>query len=122
MNDRIAYLLGLFGHLGLLFWMMIGIATDWVELPAFLPKAIALAAMLFPLLFPLRGMLHGRAYTFAWATFMALAYFVIGVWTAAVAADRLFGIGIVAFSTLFFIGSMLYPKLAKKRATESASE
>lgn len=121
MNEKIAYWAGLSGHLGLLMWIMAGLASGWVELPGFLPKAIALAVLLFPLLAPLRGLLHGRPYTFAWATFMALAYFVISVWTAAVADDRAFGVGMALFSLLFFIGCTAYARLAGRRLKQEAS-
>jgi len=42
-----------------------------------LPKELVSYTLLIqsgPLLFVLRGMLHGRAYTHAWASFLALIY------------------------------------------------
>jgi uncharacterized membrane protein len=42
--------------------------------------------------------------------YLALFYFVMGVWYAAAAEDRLFGLVICAFSLLFFIGCMFYAR------------
>jgi uncharacterized membrane protein len=76
-----------------------------------LPKheiSIKLLLGIGPLMLPLRGLLHGRAYTHAWSMYLALFYFVVGIWYAAAEADRLFGIFITLFSLVFFIGAMFY--------------
>ena len=98
-------LLGYFGLMGFIFiWLL------WIDpLP---PHEISLKILLGvgPLLFPLRGLLHGRAYTHAWSMYLALFYFVIGIWYAGAEQDRLFGIMISALSLMFFLGSMFYAR------------
>ncbi|MDH5393977.1 MAG: DUF2069 domain-containing protein [Gammaproteobacteria bacterium] len=81
-----------------------------------------LAALLFhigPLLFPLRGLLAAKAYTHAWAGYLALYYFVIGVWYAGAEADRLIGLLITFSSLLFFISAIGFARL-QGRADKAA--
>jgi len=71
----------------------------------------ALVFHIGPLLFPLRGLLAGRAYTHAWAGYLALYYFIIGVWYAGAEVDRLIGMLITSASILFFVGAIAYARL-----------
>ncbi len=68
-----------------------------------------------PLLFPLRGILHGRVYTHAWSMYLALFYFVWGIWYAGDASTRGFGIGFSLLSVIFFIGTMFYTRFQGRR-------
>ena len=61
-------------------------------------------------MFPLKGILHGRPYTYAWASYLALFYFVIGIWYASAAETLLFGIMIAILSLMFFIGTVFYAR------------
>ena len=73
-----------------------------------------LPALLFhvgPLLFPLKGLLAGKAYTHAWAGYLALYYFIIGIWYAAVDADRVIGLLITVSSLIFFISAIMFARL-----------
>lgn len=72
--------------------------------------SITLLVQIGPLMFPLRGILHGRVYTHAWAMYLALFYFVIGVWYAGDESTRNFGVIFSLLSILFFIGTMLYTR------------
>jgi len=75
-----------------------------------------------PLLFPLRGILHGRVYTHAWSMYMALFYFVIGIWYAGDISTRGFGVGFSILSVIFFIGTMMYTRfqgMAEKAMQEA---
>ena len=83
--------------------------------------SITLLIQLGPLMFPLRGLLHGKTYTHAWASYMALFYFVIGVWYAANADTLLFGIFVCLFSLDFFIGAVFYARFAA-RAQRASTE
>lgn len=76
--------------------------------------SITLLVQLGPLMFPLRGLLHGRPYTHAWASYLALFYFVLGVWYAASPDTRLFGILMCACSLDFFIGAVFYARFQGK--------
>ena len=71
----------------------------------------ALVIHIGPLLFPLRGLLAGRAYTHAWAGYLALYYFIIGVWYAGAAEDRLIGMMITISSLVFFTAAILFARL-----------
>ena len=109
-------LLGYFGLMAHIFiWLL------WIEpLPA---EKISLTILfaIGPLMFPLKGILHGKVYTHAWSMYMALFYFVIGIWFAGAEEDRLYGILISTFSLIFFIGTMFYTRF-KGRADKQLSE
>jgi len=82
-----------------------------------------LPALIFhigPLLFPLRGLLAGRAYTHAWAGYLALYYFIIGVWYAGAEVDRLIGMIITSASIMFFVGAIAFARL-QGRADKAAA-
>ena len=76
--------------------------------------SITLLIQLGPLMFPLRGILHGKAYTHAWAAYMALLYFIIGIWNASAEASRIFGLLISILSLSFFIGCVFYARFSGK--------
>ncbi|MDH5426015.1 MAG: DUF2069 domain-containing protein [Gammaproteobacteria bacterium] len=86
-----------------------------------------LPALLFhvgPLLFPLRGLLAAKAYTHAWAGYLALYYFIIGVWYAGAEVDRLIGMLITLSSLVFFVAAIMFARLqgkANKAAAEKSS-
>lgn len=78
------------------------------------PLALILILLLIPLLFPLRGMLHGRRYTYAWSSMLALLYFIIGVadaWSDPV--DRVYGLLMTMLSIGWFTGAILYVRLGR---------
>jgi len=100
-------LAGYFGLLGLL--------TAWyavIEPSTRFPVALTLIFLVGPLLFPLLGLLHGRPYTHAWTSFLALFYFTGGVFVYAggVGAPWLPGLQIV-LSLLLFAGCIVYARL-----------
>ena len=100
--------LTLVGYFGLMFFIFSWLL--WIQpLPAH-EISIKILLGVGPLMLPLRGLLHGRVYTHAWSMYLALFYFVIGVWYAGAPQDRLFGLVICAFSLLFFIGAMFYTR------------
>ena len=66
--------------------------------------SLIIIAQVGPLLFPLRGLLNARVYTHAWSMYLAIFYFVIGVWYASNEASALFGYYVVLTSLLFFAG------------------
>lgn len=72
--------------------------------------SITLLVQVGPLMFPLRGLLHGKLYTHAWSMYLALFYFVVGVWYAGDVSTRSFGVVFSLLSVLFFIGTMLYTR------------
>lgn len=87
--------------------------------------SMTLLVQVGPLMFPLRGILHGRVYTHAWSMYLALFYFVWGIWYAGDISTRNFGIGFSLLSVTFFIGTMLYTRfqgMAEKARQESTTE
>lgn len=77
--------------------------------------SVILLLQLGPLMFPLRGLLHGRVYTHAWSLYLAIFYFVVGVWYAGAAEDRPFGMYVIACSMLFFTGALFYTRTASRQ-------
>jgi uncharacterized membrane protein len=78
------------------------------------PLALVLVPMLIPLLFPLRGMLHGRRYTYAWSSMLALLYFIVGVADAySDPVDRIYGLLMITLTTGWFTGAILYVRLSR---------
>lgn len=114
MNIRIAaYWSAIIGLFGLIFVIM-----GWTVLLApanDTPRGLILILQLPLLLLPMRGMLHGRPYTHAWATFVALLYFIIGVDNAATEGREIYGAIQVLLSTMMFMGGMIYTRLESRR-------
>ena len=81
--------------------------------------SIILITQLGPLMFPLRGLLNGKTYTHAWSMYLAIFYFVIGVWYAAAEQSLMFGLYIIATSLLFFAGTLLYTRLSSRANSET---
>jgi uncharacterized membrane protein len=100
-------LLGYFGLIvGIYVWHM------WINKTPDYAISIMLIVQLGPLMFPLRGLLNGKTYTHAWSMYLAIFYFVVGVWYAGADAQMRFGMYIVACSLIFFTGTLLYTRYA----------
>ena len=108
MNNKIrnAYLLTLAGYLGLFFLLFAWII--WFRSEQSLPRSLSLLILVGPLLFPLRGLLNGKIYTYGWAHFMALFYFILGVGNATQQATLALGSAEILFSVMWFLGCVLY--------------
>ena len=110
----------LFGYFGLII-----LITSWLLFIDPVPdeqKSIKILLGVGPLMFPLRGLLHGRVYTHQWSMYLALFYFVVGIWFAGAEEDRLFGILICSFSLIFFIGTMLYARFKGREEKHMLAE
>lgn len=102
---RISTLVGYFGLLILIpVWHLI---VDPVP-PELM--SVTFLIQLGPLMFPLRGLLHGKLYTHAWAMYLALYYFIMGIWYAGDESTRSFGILFSLLSIIFFLGTMFYTR------------
>ena len=103
-------LLGYFSLLiGLFTWHLI------IEPPAKHLISIIILLQLGPLMFPLRGLLHGKLYTHAWSMYLAIFYFVVGVWYAGSSEDLMIGLYVIFTSLLFFLGTVLYTRYMGKQ-------
>lgn len=76
--------------------------------------SIVLITQLGPLMFPLRGLLHGKTYTHAWSIYLAIFYFIVGIWYAGAEESRMFGLYVTATSVMFFTGTVMYTRLSAK--------
>ena len=110
---RAAYSSALIGLFGLM--LVIILWTVLLDPPDKTPIGLILLLQLPLLLLPMRGMLHGRPYTFGYATFIALLYFIIGVDNAAIDGRELYGGLQILLSVMMFFGSMFYARLEGKR-------
>ncbi len=100
-------LAGYFGLFGLLLlWYA------WLEPPDRLPTALVLILLVGPLLTPLRGLLHGRPYTYAWTSFLALFYFTVGIFNVAGPMVHPWLAWLeIGLSTQLFLGAVLYVRV-----------
>ena len=113
MNNIIIYrglsLLGYFGLIALIFiWNL------WIEPRPAEQMSLTFILQMGPLMFALRGLLDGKVYTHAWSMYLALFYFVIGVWFAGDESTRSYGILFTTFSFIFFVGTVLYTRFQGK--------
>jgi len=114
-------LLGLFGLLLLLLnWY------TWIAPVQGVPRSLMLILLVVPLLLPMRGILHARPYTHAWAGYLAMFYFLLGVevsWNQP--QERWLGLATVALSLCMLLGCGLYARLggrARRLAREAAEQ
>ena len=84
--------------------------------------SIILIFQIGPLLFPLRGLLNGKLYTHAWSMYMAIYYFIVGVWYGAGENSLLFGIYVVVTSLLFFSGSAMFTRYQGKTMNQNTDD
>lgn len=84
--------------------------------------SITLLVQVGPLMFPLRGLLHGKLYTHAWSMYLALFYFVVGIWYAGDVSTRTFGVIFSLLSVLFFMGTMLFTRFQGMAENASTQE
>ena len=100
----------LLGYFGL--WCLLPLWYGWLAPSPNVPLPAALALVLVPLVFPLAGLLKGKAYTYAWSSFLSLLYFALGVSEAyTLPAERLYGLLEVLFSVMWFTGAILYARV-----------
>lgn len=101
-------MLALAGYFGTLFFLMTWII--WFT-PEQTPRSIILAIALIPMLFPLRGLLHGRKYTHAWASFLALPYFAFGIDAMIHRTEmKWLGLVLVILSSIWFCGCVFFAR------------
>jgi len=118
-KSTLAYSTALTGYIGLFISLILWGACLNTE-PS-LPRSLTLLLTVGPLMFPLRGLLHGKAYTFGWSTFLALFYLMLGVLNAANPGTRLIGVLEIIFSILFFVGAITYVRFQGGREREISS-
>lgn len=109
MNTRRLYAFTLTGYFALL--LLVVAWNGWLSPPTHFPRALAILFLGGPLLLPLRGLLHGRPYTFAWASYIALFYLIFGVVNlVASPGERLLALTQVVASLIMYLGAILYAR------------
>jgi uncharacterized membrane protein len=99
-------LIGLFGLMILLLnWF------TWLAPVDDVPRSLMLILLVVPLLLPMRGILHARPYTHAWAGYLAMFYFLVGVEVAFNQPDeRALGWLTILFSLSMLVGCGMYAR------------
>lgn len=96
--------------------------------------AFTFCLYVLPLLFPLKGIIQDKPYTYAWANFIVLIFFMHGFTLLWIASDELLYVTFeLAFASLMFVGCTYYaryrgqelglkvPKLKQDLADEKAA-
>jgi uncharacterized membrane protein len=101
------------GQLGFaLLFVLIPLSVLWMNPPQLGSKWVLLALLWVPLWLPLAGNIRGKAYTFAWANFIVMIYFVhslTNLWVGSNIALLIASIELLA-SCLRFVGCTYYAK------------
>jgi len=82
--------------------------------------SIIIFFQLGPLMIPLFGLLKGKLYTHAWSMYLAIFYFVIGVWYAGKDEDLMIGLFVIVTSLVFFTGCVIYTRFMGKQMKAEA--
>jgi len=101
--------MALIGYFSLLFFMPLWLLV--LSPSEGLSTSTTLLLFVLPLLFPLKGMLQGNPYTFAWANFIVLIYFLHSLTTLWVLpSDRIWATLELIFASIMFFGCSYYAK------------
>jgi len=101
--------MALFGYFSLLFFMPLWLLV--LSPSEGLSTSTTLLLFTLPLLFPLKGLLQGNPFTYAWANFIVLIYFLHSLTTLWVLpSDRVWAILELIFATTMFLGCSYYAK------------
>ena len=76
--------------------------------------SVIIFLQLGPLMFPLFGLLNGKPYTHAWTMYLAIFYFVIGVWYTGSSDDLLIGLYVIFTSLTLFTGTAMVTRYTGK--------
>lgn len=102
--------IGQLGYLAL--FLLIPAWVLWLSPPELGSPRVLLALLWGPLWLPLKGILQGKAYTFAWANFIVMIYFVHGLTHVWVSSGTAFYLALaeVLFASLMFYGCTYYAR------------
>lgn len=101
--------IALFGYFSLLFFMPLWLLV--LSPSESLSTSTTLILFILPLLFPLKGLLQGNPFTYAWANFIVLIYFLHSLTTLWVLpSDMIWAILELIFASTMFLGCTYYAK------------
>ncbi|MCC5857033.1 MAG: DUF2069 domain-containing protein [Ectothiorhodospiraceae bacterium] len=103
--------------------LLLTLQTVWLTPPANSGYVAPLLLILvLPLLVPLRGLLHGRRYTAAWTSLLAVVYFAHGVASASdPGLARWLASAEIAFSLGLFTGCLLYVRMHARQQRQTST-
>jgi uncharacterized membrane protein len=124
--------MALFGYVGLLILMPLWLF--YLEPRSQYSATFTFCLYVLPLLFPLKGIIQDKPYTYAWANFIVLIYFLHGFTLLWIAGDEMLYVVLeLLFATSMFVGCTYYarhrgqelglkvPKLKQDLADEKAA-
>jgi uncharacterized membrane protein len=117
--QKTLYLGACLSLLGLLF-----LCLTWeLWLAPLRPGGSWLVLKALPLLLPLRGILHGRRYTYQWASMLILGYFSEGVMRSFADAGAGATLALIetALALVFFASAVFYARLTRLSQPRAAS-
>lgn len=99
-------LIGYFGLLGFMpLWLLVLSPSEGLS------PTLSILMFVVPLLFPLKGMLQSNPYTFAWANFVVMIYFLHSLTTLWVGdGERIYALIELFFATIMFFAGSYYSK------------
>ena len=101
--------IALFGYFSLLLFMPLWLLV--LNPSQGLNPWLSTIMFVLPLLFPLKGILAGNPYTFAWANFVVMLYFLHSLTTLWVSSDERIWAGLeLIFASMMFYGGTFYAK------------
>ena len=95
---------------------LIALCLAWeLRLAPLTPGGSWLVLKALPLLAPLFGILHGRRYTYQWASMLILAYMTEGLVRATtdIGMARMLAVGEVLLSLVFFAAAVAYARATR---------
>ena len=101
---------------------MIVLCLAWeLSLAPLRPGGTWMALKVLPLLLPLLGILHGRRYTYQWASMLILGYFAEGVVRAVSDAGTSAALAMaeVLLTLIFFGSAVFYARLTRESQPRS---
>ena len=115
---RAAYVVSL-GAFFCLFLLLVA-WNAWLAPSRYFPVSLVLLVLVTPLLFPLRGLLHGKPYTFAWTSLLALLYFCHGLVEAYVnSCERVYASAEALLALSLFSATVLYARWRSREIKHS---
>lgn len=109
-KTRRFFILGHIGYWGL--WLLIPLWTLWLAPPALGNPWVLFLLLWLPLLLPMYGLIKGKAYTFAWANFIVMLYFLHSLTNLWIGEGMHFLLSVLELilASIMFIGCTYYAR------------
>lgn len=104
------------GFLGMIATIVIW--NGWIDSHQQAPRALEILILVSPLLFFVRGILAGRHSTHVKVTFVAILYFILGIWLAFTPNEEVYGFIVTLLSIFLYLGGFMTAKIIMKADIE----